>query len=139
MKFSAFALVFGLLGFPQYASADMDSYAKDYVAKAINNGRPAFFSTCKEIDGSAILLFTSNEENGLLIELRDAAVVNLATINLLGSRIRVVETGGGVYSYGRIQALASDMANSQFSLLTPDRSNKVWTLSPTRKCKQVLK
>lgn len=114
-------------------SADLNVYAKNYIARVSNSDKPAFFASCRN-NGSVAILIATGSEASLLVELEDNAVVNLGNIKFLKGSPRVVETGGGVDSYDRVQDIATKLARGRFDLLTPERSVTLLAQKPSNEC-----
>lgn len=101
-----------------YADPGMTRYAKQYLNKFALIHKPIFYSACKEPKDIAVLVFGFGEKRGLLMEVRDNDVANLAKIEIKNGVPTLVETEGGVYSYRRVGDLLNKMVKLPFYLGT---------------------
>jgi hypothetical protein len=67
------------------------------------------------------LIFEFGSTQGLLIEVYNGPVVNLATIGLNENGLKIEETHGAVYSYEMVKKLVNKLAGLNFLLLVPLR------------------
>jgi hypothetical protein len=126
MKRAAFFfIVFFFFGFPCFAGmGDLDGFAKGYLNEIRNRNGAVFVSRC-ESDGdtryTATLLFEVGKTQGLLKEEENGVVVNLATVDVAPHGLRIEETHGGIYTYGRVMKLVNELRERDFRLFAPLR------------------
>lgn len=115
---------------------EMGDYANKYLVEIQGRHSAVFFSRCKYDNNnySASLVFEVGNSQGLLIEMKDKIVVNLATVIIGSTGAKIEETHGGVYSYERVNKLAKELIGKRFRLIAPLKIEEIFDSTPTDAC-----
>ena len=71
---------------------------------------------------------------GLLVELNEGVVANLAKIKLINRKFELVETHGGISSYERVKRLLELMLSEQYTIIPKGEARKMVSSMKTPPC-----
>ena len=134
MKQAVVAVLFLASHGPVFAG--LDEFLQDYLKERKTAEVNIFYSQCAQQNGKAVLIFPMTSQEGLLVELQSAAVVNLATIEVRKNEVIVLETHGGSYSRTRVQELGEELAASPFKLARSSKIDVAITSMPKNHCQK---
>jgi hypothetical protein len=98
---------------------DFDRPAKNYLAALKKTHTKVFVGSCKTSSGVAIAALPIGRTQGMLFEVEQGSIVNLAPLRLNGHRVSldIANAQGGIYTYTVMQHHAEDVLGVPFRLL----------------------
>lgn len=121
------------------ALAENSSYeatAKKYLNALNKTHTPLFLGACKTDDGVAIVVFPIGRELGMLLEVQQDSVVDLAPLRVKGKTVSldVANAQGGLYTYVVMQNHAEDAIKGPFHLLAVESLDHLMRTKPSSDC-----
>lgn len=117
-----------------FADGSFDPYVNQYVNKLISEEKLVFYTECGTKADSELLVIPIGETEGLLLELNDGAVTNLAEFTFNSGKLQIGDTNGGVASRDRIHRQITIMLRRSFQLLSPTDLRAHLTTAPKQGC-----
>ena len=117
-------------------SGPLADFAERWLGELTRDKAAAFVSKCtvEEKGYWAALLLPTGRNDGLLIEVREGSVVNLAKVEVTAQGLALGDTQGGEYSRDRALRLIDDLAMTGLILNQPFERTKLEPSDKTRTC-----
>ncbi|MDH4226574.1 MAG: hypothetical protein OEV59_02300 [Deltaproteobacteria bacterium] len=143
MRVRVLFLIIGLvfcLGNISNASSDFDIYVQKYISDLEKEKAVVFMTRCGGESSTgkpymATLIFRVDKKGGLLTEMLDGSVSNLADVVIDESGVKLTETHGGVWSYERTNKIVKEgLLKYGFHIFAPMTVDIFANYMPSNKC-----
>lgn len=110
---------------PTSANAQFDEYLSSYLDRVDSSDEIVFYADCLFHDEKVGLILEPVTRKGLLVELNEGVAVNLAKIELVNRKFKLVETHGGMGSYDRVGRLLELLLSATYSIIPKGRAREM--------------